>query len=86
MAAASDNRSPRRGLAQIKADIEENGRVTRQDVSEMLLHTPGKQGREKRREHGRAFLNDLPNSIANEKRGGRTVKDKILDDLDSYPI
>ena len=74
-----------RNKSTIKAEIESTGKITRQDVYEILSQAKGKRVKEKINEV-REFVDSLPTSIKNEEKSGGIVKDKILNDLDSYPI
>lgn len=69
----------------IKTDIEASEEVTRQDIYELLVHEKDKNDKDKEKEVEK-FLDTLPTEIKDEEKDGKTVKDKILDDLHSYPI
>lgn len=74
-----------RDKTKIKEDIEEEGEIMRQDVYELLVHEKDKDKKEKKKEVEK-FLDTLPTEIKDKEKGGHTAKEKILDDLDSYPV
>jgi len=69
----------------IKSDIESKGNITRQDVYDLLVQARGKKVKDKKKEI-ETFIDTLPTKIKHERKGGRTARDKILDDLNSYPV
>lgn len=77
---------PVRSPAKIASDISTDKEINRQDVYEVLKNTPGKTNFEKR-EAVASFLRTLPTGIINKKdtQGAKKI-DKILDDLNSYPL
>jgi hypothetical protein len=75
-----------RSLAQIKSDIESAGKVTRQDVYEILQNFSGKTKEEKINDI-RSFVETLPDAIKNKKgSNSKNLADSIIDDMDSYLI
>lgn len=72
--------------AAIKAKIEKQGNLTRQDVYDILREKKGKKMKEKRK-FVKDTLDSLPDEIKSKKSpiDGRLVVDKIMDDLGSYP-
>lgn len=74
-----------RDKTKIKTDIEAAGVITRNDVWDVFQHSKDKDKKDKKKDI-EDFIDTLPTEIKDKKEGNKTVKEKILDDLDSYPI
>jgi hypothetical protein len=68
-----------RDIEQVIKQIEASGKVTRQDISDILLNTKG-QGKKAQRDY---VTEHLGRHLRGEKRG-KSALQAILDDLDSY--
>jgi len=76
-----------REKTKIKEDIEASDNVTRQDVYEVLMHSKDKKKKDRKKDV-EDFLDTLPGEIKHRKKTGevKDMKEKILDDLESYPV
>ena len=70
----------------IKTDIKATGKIGRQDIYEILHNATGATLAEKT-SGVETFLDALPAEIKNKvNKSGKTIKEKILADLGSYPL